>query len=45
LQAQLLAALDAPQHGDQRAADGALRGGRKLAAAVAERVRTEPVPA
>jgi len=45
LQAQLLAALDAPQQGDRRAADGALRGGRKLAAAVAERVRTEPVPA
>jgi len=45
LQAQLLAALDAPQHGDRRAADGALRGGRKLAAAVAERVRTEPVSA
>ena len=35
----------APPQGDARAADGALRGGRKLAAIVAERVRTEAIPA
>ena len=41
LAAQLAQALtDAPQH-DKRAADGAQRGGRQLAAAVAQRVRTE----
>jgi len=41
LAAQLAQALvDAPQH-DERAADGAQRGGRQLAAAVAQRVRTE----
>ena len=45
LQAQVLAALYAPPQGDARAADGALRGGRKLAAIVAERVRTEAIPA
>jgi len=45
LQAQLLAALAAHPQGDARAADGALRGGRKLAAAVAQRVRTEAIAA
>jgi malonate decarboxylase gamma subunit len=45
LQAQLLAALAAVPQVDARAANGALRGGRKLAAAVAQRVRTEAIPA
>jgi malonate decarboxylase gamma subunit len=45
LQAQLVAALAASPEGDVRAADGALRGGRRLAAEVAQRVRTEILPA
>ena len=38
LKAQLLSALADSSTQDQRAVDGATRGGRKLAAAVAERV-------
>jgi malonate decarboxylase gamma subunit len=40
LQAQLLAALDESSTQDKRAADGAARGGRRLAAQVIERVVT-----